>query len=153
MEESSEQCPRFHHNHLPEADKKLKLAAGHYHLFHRVAPTIAKVKGYFKKEGLEVEISATGTDLKSLQALVRGEIDIALGLKTPVALRARDQGDEIFLIGGFLNTYPGMLVGAEDIRAIADLTGKKVGILRRLLNGVLLGCSGRNPGGLGGWLV
>lgn len=73
-------------------EKKLKVAAGHYHLFHRVAPTVAKAKGYFAEEGLEVDISATGADLKSLQALNQGEIDIVVDLKTPVALPARDRG-------------------------------------------------------------
>ncbi|MFQ5904092.1 MAG: ABC transporter substrate-binding protein [Candidatus Binatia bacterium] len=116
------------------ANKKLKVAAGHYHLFHRVAPTIAKSKGYFANQGLDVEISATGTDAKSLQALIEEEMDIIIDLKTPVALRARDQGEEIFLVGGFLNTYPGIFVGAKGIRSVPDLKGKKVGI--REPNGV-----------------
>jgi len=118
------------------ANKKLKVAAGHYHLFHRVAPTVANAKGYFAKEGLEVEISATGTDLKSLQALIKDEIDIVIDLKTPVALQARDRGEEVFLIGGFLNTYPGIFVGAKEIRSVTDLKGKKVGL--REPNGVAL---------------
>ncbi len=118
------------------ANKKLKVAAGHYHLFHRVAPTVAQAMGYFAKEGLEVEVSAAGTDLKSLQALIRDEIDIVIDLKSPVALRARDQGERIFLIGGFLNTYPGIFVRAKEIRSIADLKGKKVEL--REPNGVTL---------------
>ncbi len=118
------------------AYKKLKVSAGHYHLFHRVAPTVANAKGYFAKEGLDVEISATGTDVKSLQALVQGDIDIVIDLKTPVALPARDRGEEIFLIGGFLNTYPGIFVGAKEIRSVSDLKGKKIGL--REPNGVVL---------------
>ncbi|MBI2539112.1 MAG: ABC transporter substrate-binding protein [Deltaproteobacteria bacterium] len=116
--------------------KALKVAAGHYHLFHRVAPTVARAKGYFRRENLEVAISATGTDQKSLEALTRGEIDIVVDLKTPVALRARDQGQEVFLVGGFLNTYPGILVGAKGIRSVSDLRGKKIGL--REPNGVTL---------------
>ncbi len=81
--------------------KKLKVAAGHYHLFHRVAPTVAQAKGYFAKEGLEVEVSAAGTDLKSLQALIRDEIDIVIDLKSPVALRARIKEKEIFSLAAF----------------------------------------------------
>lgn len=117
------------------ASKKLRVAAGHYHLFHRVAPTIAKSKGYFADPSVEVEISATGTDAKSLQALLGEEIDIVVDLKTPVVLRARDQGEEIFLVGGFLNTYPGILVGAKGFQSLPDLRGKKVGI--REPNGVI----------------
>lgn len=79
------------------ARKKLRAAAGHYHLFHRVAPTVAQTKGYFSKRGVDVDISATGTDLKSLEALSRGEIDIVVDLKTPLALQARDRGEEVFL--------------------------------------------------------
>ena len=117
-------------------NKKLKVAAGHYHLFHRVAPTVAKAKGYFREEKLEVEISATGTDVKSLEALMKNEMDIIIDLKTPVALQARDRGEEVFLIGGFLNTYPGIFVGAKEIRSVTDLKGKKVGL--REPNGVAL---------------
>lgn len=116
--------------------EKLRVAAGHYHLFHRVAPTVARSKGYFSNQGLAVEVSAAGTDLKSLKALIDGEIDIVIDLKTPVALQARDRGEEVFLIGGFLNTYPGIFVGAKEIRSVADLKGKKVGL--REPNGVAL---------------
>ena len=116
--------------------EKLRAAAGHYHLFHRVAPTVAQAKGYFSKRGVDVEISATGTDLKSLEALSRGEVDVVLDLKTPVALQARDRGEEVFLIGGFLNSYPGIFVGAKEIRSVADLKGKRVGL--REPNGVTL---------------
>lgn len=42
------------------AQVKVKVAAGHCHLFHRAAPTIAKHKGCFEAEDLDVEISATG---------------------------------------------------------------------------------------------
>ena len=116
--------------------EKLRAAAGHYHLFHRVAPTVAQAKGYFSKRGVDAEISATGTDLKSLEALSRGEVDVVLDLKTPVALQARDRGEEVFLIGGFLNSYPGIFVGAKEIRSVADLKGKRVGL--REPNGVTL---------------
>ncbi len=44
---------------------KLKIAADHYHIFHRVAPTIAKHKGYFEAENLDRDddrqSAATGT--------------------------------------------------------------------------------------------
>ena len=115
---------------------RLKVAAGHYHLFHRVAPTIAKHKGYFEAENLDVEISATGTDPKSLQALSAGDLDIVIDLKTPVALRGANQGADVVLIGGFLNTYPGILVGAKGIASVAQLKGKKIGT--REPNGVQL---------------
>ncbi|HXG52775.1 MAG TPA: ABC transporter substrate-binding protein [candidate division Zixibacteria bacterium] len=116
--------------------RTLRIAAGHYHLFHRVAPAVARAKGYFEENGLDVEISATGNDHRSLEALARGEIDIVVDLKTPVALQARDRGEDLFLIGGFLNTYPGIFVGAKGIRCVADLRGRRVGL--REPNGVTL---------------
>jgi NitT/TauT family transport system substrate-binding protein len=114
----------------------LRVAAGHYHLFHRVAPTIACAKGYFADEGLQVTVSATGTDHKSLQALLADDIDIIIDLKTPVALHGAAQGAALALIGGFLNRYPGILVGAKGLSSVADLRGKAVGT--REPNGVQL---------------
>jgi ABC-type nitrate/sulfonate/bicarbonate transport system substrate-binding protein len=132
------------------ASKMLRVVAGHYHLFHRVAPTVANFKGYFAEEGLEVAVSATGTDVKSVQALTRGEAHIIVDLKAPVALRARDQGEDILFIGGFLNTYPGILVGAKHIRSIADLRGGKVGVrepngVQLTLSSMVLTKAGMNP--------
>jgi ABC-type nitrate/sulfonate/bicarbonate transport system substrate-binding protein len=112
------------------------VAAGHYHLFHRVAPTVARYKGYFAEEDLEVEISATGTDQKSLHALLAGKQDIIVDLKTPVAFRAAADGTALALVGGFLNSYPGILVGAKGIASVADLRGRRVGT--REPNGVQL---------------
>jgi NitT/TauT family transport system substrate-binding protein len=114
----------------------LRVAAGHYHLFHRVAPTIASAKGYFADDGLQVETSATGTDQKSLQALLAGDVDVIIDLKTPVAIRGAAQGAALLLIGGFLNSYPGILVGARGLSSVADLRGKAVGT--REPNGVQL---------------
>jgi ABC-type nitrate/sulfonate/bicarbonate transport system substrate-binding protein len=118
------------------ARSKLRVAAGHYHLFHRVAPTVAKHNGYFAAEDLEVDISATGTDQNSLRALLAGDLDVIIDLKTPVALRGAARGGALALIGGFLNTYPGILVGAKGLSSVADLRGRRVGT--REPNGVQL---------------
>jgi NitT/TauT family transport system substrate-binding protein len=133
------------------ARSKLRVAAGHYHLFHRVAPTIAKHKGYFADEDLEVDISATGTDQKSLQALAARDLDVIIDLKTPVALRGAGEGVALSLIGGFLNTYPGILVGAKGLCSVADLRGKTVGTrepngVQLTLTSMVLMKAGLNPG-------
>jgi len=59
--------------------KKITIAVGGKSLFYYLPLTVAARKGYFKDEGLEVEIPDFAGGAKALQALVGGSADMVSG--------------------------------------------------------------------------
>ena len=59
--------------------KKITIAVGGKSLFYYLPLTVAERKGYFKDEGLEVEIPDFAGGAKALQALVGGSADFVSG--------------------------------------------------------------------------
>ena len=59
--------------------KKITIAVGGKSLFYYLPLTVAERKGYFKDEGLEVEIPDFAGGAKALQALVGGSADMVSG--------------------------------------------------------------------------
>ena len=58
---------------------KLTLGVGGKPLLYYLPLTIAERKGFFKEQGLEVEINDFGGGAKSLQALIGGSVDVVTG--------------------------------------------------------------------------
>src|SRR3954470_11731284 len=58
---------------------KVSIAGGGKNLFYYLPLTIAEQLGYFKDEGLQVEISDFAGGAKALQALVGGSADVVSG--------------------------------------------------------------------------
>ena len=108
---------------------RLAIAAGHFHFFHRVPSLIAQQRGYFKQEGLlEVEITAPGEDELSLRDLKLKRIDIELDLRATMALGENSKGEDIYIIGAFINGLALSFFGAKEINSIEDLKGKRIGL-------------------------
>jgi NitT/TauT family transport system substrate-binding protein len=59
--------------------KKITIAVGGKNLFYYMPLTVAERKGYFKDEGLDVEIPDFAGGAKALQALVGGSADMVSG--------------------------------------------------------------------------
>jgi NitT/TauT family transport system substrate-binding protein len=59
--------------------KKITIAVGGKNLFYYLPLTVAERKGYFKDEGLEVEIPDFAGGARALQALVGGSADMVSG--------------------------------------------------------------------------
>ena len=59
--------------------KKVTIAVGGKNLFYYLPLTVAERKGYFRDEGLEVEIPDFAGGAKALQALVGGSADMVSG--------------------------------------------------------------------------
>src|SRR5882762_7117203 len=59
--------------------KGITIAVGGKNLFYYLPLTVAERKGYFKDEGLEVEIPDFAGGAKALQALVGGSADMVSG--------------------------------------------------------------------------
>lgn len=91
---------------------------------------IAEAEGYFAEEGVEVVERRFTSGKDALVALDAGEVDAAVALETPVALRAsRDQEIEI-LTTLHVASRSTRLVARVDrgIARAADLRGRRIGV-------------------------
>jgi len=110
---------------------KLTIAVGGKNLFYYLPLTIAEQLGYFKDEGLQVEIPDFAGGAKALQALVGGSADVVSGAyEHTINMQAKNQPIMSIVLKGrapqivlavSTKTMPGY-------KSIADLKGKKIGV-------------------------
>ena len=110
---------------------KLTLGVGGKALFYYLPLTIAEQKGYFKAEGLDVEINDFGGGAKSLQALVGGSVDAVTGAYEHT-IRMQQKGQDIKAVIE-LGRFPGIVLAVKKehqgkIKSAADLKGMKIGV-------------------------
>ena len=90
---------------------------------------VAKDGGSFQQQGLEVELIFVGAGSKMMQALLAGDIRIAqVGGVAPIS--ARLSGADIKIVAVSFNTLALSVMAHKEIRAMADLKGKRIGISR-----------------------
>jgi sulfonate transport system substrate-binding protein len=90
---------------------------------------LAKDKGFFHKYGLDAETIYIPSGTMALQALLSGDIKVAMAAGSPV-VNANLQGAPIRIIAGNANFYPLAFFSAPEIRDPHDLRGKKVAVTR-----------------------
>jgi NitT/TauT family transport system substrate-binding protein len=110
---------------------KIRLAVGGKTLVAYLPLTIAERRGYFTKEGLDVEISDFAGGSKPLEALVGGSADIGCGAYEHTLYMAA-KGLSIRAIALQANSF-GLVVGIQKDKApsyhdLKDLRGMKVGV-------------------------
>lgn len=110
---------------------KLVLGVGGLTLLYYLPLSIARDRGYFKEEGLTVEINDFGGGARALQALTGGSVDIVTGAYEHT-IRMQAKGQEIRALIE-LGRFPGIVVGvhkskADRIKSAADLKGAKIGV-------------------------
>jgi NitT/TauT family transport system substrate-binding protein len=118
------------HAQAPEK-AKLTVGVGGKTLFYYLPLTIAERNGYFKAEGLEVEILDFPGGARALQALLGGSVDIVSGAyEHTITQQAKGQNIEaVFLQGKYSSMV--MLMSkakAEKYKSPADLKGMKIGV-------------------------
>lgn len=110
-------------------NRKITLVTGHNHAFHRVSSLAALENGYFRDEGLmDVSIGASGEDSLTVKGLKSGEVDFGIDVKPGLILEENGRGEQLYIIAGMLNNFDLTLIGARDIKSIADLRNKKIGL-------------------------
>jgi len=85
---------------------------------------VAKEKGFFAKENLDVEVNYMTPDLV-VKALIAGTVDIARS-GSHFGLIAAARGAEIKIIGGSNYGYPYQVIGNPQFKSLNDLKGQKV---------------------------
>jgi NitT/TauT family transport system substrate-binding protein len=121
------------HPALAQAPEKkdLKLGVGGAAALYYLPLALADRLGYFKEQGLNVEIQDFAGGARSLQALVGGSVDVVTGAYEHT-LRMQAKGQDIVAVIEF-GRFPAITVGvkrdrADKIKSAADLKGAKVGV-------------------------
>src|SRR5919202_6437713 len=111
--------------------KRITFAVGGKSLLYYLPLTIAERKGYFKNEGVDVEIVDFPGGAKALQAMMGGSADIVSGAyEHTINMHAKGQPIVAIALQG---RYNGIVIGvskakAPHFKSPADLKGMKVGV-------------------------
>ena len=110
---------------------RITIAVGGKSLFYYLPLTIAERLGYFKDEGLAVEIVDFPGGAKALQALLGGSADLVSGAyEHTISMQAKGQSIETVLVQG---RYNSIVLGlkkdlAARYKSPKDLKGLKIGV-------------------------
>ena len=111
--------------------KKITIAVGGKNLFYYLPLTVAERKGYFKDEGLEVEIPDFAGGAKALQALVGGTADMVSGAyEHTINMVAKKQPIKAVVLQAKYSSIVLLLPKdkAAKYKGAADLKGLKIGV-------------------------
>jgi NitT/TauT family transport system substrate-binding protein len=116
----------------PKLEKtKVAISVGGKAAFYYLPLTISEQLGYFKAEGLDVEISDFAGGARALQALVGGSADVCSGAyEHTINLQAKNQYLQAIVLQG---RAPQIALGVStknmpSYTSLADLKGKKIGV-------------------------
>ena len=87
---------------------------------------VAQEGGYFKREGLDVELLYIGGGSLLIQSMISGDVPFAYGPSVPV-INASLRGADLVLIGNTGNSLVFSLITRPEIKQPANLKDKKVG--------------------------
>jgi NitT/TauT family transport system substrate-binding protein len=92
-------------------------------------PFVDKQLGLFQKHGIEVELIAFQGGSQLIQAMLAGDLPLALSEGVTV-LASNIKSVNLVFIAGIVNTFPFTILAKAEIRKPSDLRGKKIAISR-----------------------
>ena len=110
---------------------KLTIAVGGKQAFYCLPLTIAEQLGFFRTEGVEVEIADHGTIARAVQAVAAGAADVVSGAYAhTIAMQSRNQHYQAFVLQG---RAPQIAMGVSSkalpgFKSVAELRGRRVGV-------------------------
>ncbi|WP_332775890.1 ABC transporter substrate-binding protein [Polaromonas sp.] len=133
---------------------KIALAVGGKAAFYYLPLTISEQLGYFKAEGLDVEISDFAGGARALQAVVGGSADVCSGAyEHTINLQSKNQMFQAFVLQG---RAPQIAFGVStknmpNFKSVAELKGKKIGVSApgsstNMMANLVLSRAGLKPG-------
>src|SRR2546428_7315126 len=84
--------------------------------------------GLLAKYGVHADLVLTAGSTRQIQALVGNSAQFAQ-VDAVTTINAINQGADLVMISGSLNTFPFSFVAQKEIRKPEDLVGKKIGIV------------------------
>ena len=118
-------------SHAFAAAKKVKIAVGGKALYYYLPLSIAERLGYFKEEGLDVQIIDFQGGSRALQAVVGGSADVVSGaFEHTISMQLRGQRMQAFVLQG---RAPQVVFAVNkktmpNYKTLTDLRGKKIGV-------------------------
>jgi ABC-type nitrate/sulfonate/bicarbonate transport system substrate-binding protein len=90
---------------------------------------VAQEEGLFKKHGLDVELIHIASTSKAIQSMVSGEIQFTTA-DALNSIQAVAAGADVVMVCEGVNRFVFSIMGRADLKRVADLKGKKIGITR-----------------------
>jgi NitT/TauT family transport system substrate-binding protein len=88
---------------------------------------IARDRGLFREEGVEVEITYIQGNIRGVQSLLAGDIQAGIaGSAGPISARAA--GEDTVIVAVPMNRLDYTFVAREPVKKPSDLQGKRIGI-------------------------
>lgn len=110
---------------------RVAIAVGGKAAFHFLPLTVAEQLGYFKSEGLDVEVSDFAGGAQALQAMVGGSADVVGGsYEQTIHLQARNQFAQAIVL---MARAPQIAMGVStkalpNYKGLPDLRGRRIGV-------------------------
>src|SRR5262245_8841065 len=115
---------------LPSAAWGQKLVVGYSGVTAIQAPVwIIKDAGYFKQEGLDASLVYIAASSTMAQSMLAGEVPISTA-NSQAVVDTGLQGGDLVAVGAFVNFVALYVIAPPEIKSVADLRGKPVGVTR-----------------------
>lgn len=112
------------------ADALRKVVIGYSAIAPNQSPLwVAQDQGFFRKNGLDVQLIYVESGSRLVQTLVSGDVVAALAAGAP-AIQSNLQGSGVVMLAGVLNTLDYKLIVSRDITRPDQLKGKSVAVSR-----------------------
>jgi NitT/TauT family transport system substrate-binding protein len=116
-------------SHGVAADDTLKIAIGQRGNWENAAPELGQKAGFFKKQGLSLELLYTQGAGETLQAVISGSVDMGLGVGTAGVLGAFGKGAPVRAIANSTTGADDLfwyVPAASPIKTLKDAAGKTI---------------------------
>lgn len=90
---------------------------------------VTKEGGYFEKNGLAAGMIYIASSSKAIQAMLAGDLDFITSNSASV-VQANLGGADLVIVAGQVNRMVNSIVSLPEIKKLADLKGKSIGITR-----------------------
>jgi NitT/TauT family transport system substrate-binding protein len=90
---------------------------------------VAYEEGFFKKNGLDVELIHIPSTSRAIQAMLAGEMGYSY-TDGRTAVQAALKGADVVMLAGAANRFVFSFMARPEIKKISDLRGRKIGITR-----------------------
>jgi NitT/TauT family transport system substrate-binding protein len=115
--------------HGASADDTLKIAIGQRGNWENAPPELGQKAGFFKKQGLSLELLYTQGAGETLQAVISGSVDMGVGVGTAGVLGAFAKGAPVRAIANSMTGADDLfwyVPAASPIKSIKDAAGKTI---------------------------